>query len=62
MLPQGGIFYALPRRGWLLFPLYDHIIIVIQGQVSQIVNKIIGSPFFCGIQVSNEFKIETLVH
>ncbi len=65
MLPIGKHFLyvgaGLPLRAVDLFPLYDHVVIVVQGQIAQIVDKVIGSALFGGVQVGNKIEIKILV-
>jgi hypothetical protein len=44
-----------------LFSFYDHIVVVLQGQVAQVIYKIIGSSFFGSVEVGKIFKIESLI-
>lgn len=46
---------------WGSFPFYDHIIIIVQRQIAQVIDKIVGGSFFGGIEVGDKVKIETLV-
>lgn len=44
-----------------LFPLYDHIDIVVEWQVSQVVHKVVDRAFFGGVEVGDKIEIEAFV-
>ena len=44
-----------------LFPFYDHIEIIVQWQIAQIVNKIVYRSLLRGVEVGEVVKIKTAV-
>lgn len=43
------------------FPFYYHKVILFQGQVTEVIDKIISGPLFGGIEGGKQIKIEPLV-
>jgi len=47
--------------GEALLPFYNHIIIVVQRQIAQIIDEIIHCSFLCGVKVGDELEVEAFV-